>query len=405
MKDIDLRHIVLSGPLGFDIQSYVNTHIPLLEPTEYLSDKLHKYSTDAARVDYDSKILPAYHVALARARLAFKDGNIVHKLDKEVSDKIKNTIIEGIPEEIPAIFKQPFIIESHKLGKCLFGDVDSIVGYYSEIEINPELTKMQLTSEERKIIDEINNKNKLNIIFHTVNKIDDNYYLTLNNFNSIISKKEAEIVKKNINGDIDVVDITTHYSGFIYLGQNTFRWKPNLEKTDWKFLRIDYEKNVIIQKGYCRICPHNKVCDKYDKYSLGEFYSFCFEGICDNIMSYITIFNYMMLADNKPITVQDKHNIVKQAKLSRKGKITERKENWIIRHLYLNKANIKYDKNIEHEKLQKEGYVLKETRVRGHLRHQAYGTAWSQHKWIYIENFVSSKWVKNGDIKVIVKYE
>lgn len=195
MKEIDLRYIVLSGPSGFDIQSYVNNHMPLLDPTEYLSNKLHNYSINAAYRDCDSKTLPGYHIALANARLAFKDGNIVYKLDKEVSDKIKNTVIEDMPDEIPAIFKKPFMIETHKLGDCLFSDIDSIVGYYSEIKLNHELSKMQLTSEEERII-EIKNEKELHLIFHIVNKIDDNYYLALKNINSIIRNQTAEIRKK-----------------------------------------------------------------------------------------------------------------------------------------------------------------------------------------------------------------
>ena len=75
------------------------------------------------------------------------------------------------------------------------------------------------------------------------------------------------------------------------------------------------------------------------------------------------------------------------------------------KYLYLDKSKIKYEKSLPNSELDKECLVLKNIKVRGHLRYQAYGQKFKQHKWIYIESFTTTKWVNDGDTKMIVKMD
>ncbi len=52
--------------------------------------------------------------------------------------------------------------------------------------------------------------------------------------------------------------------------------------------------------------------------------------------------------------------------------------------------------------LDKSGRVLEDVKVKGYLRKQHYGENNSETKWIYIDDFDSSRWVKKKDKKIIV---
>jgi len=187
-----------------------------------------------------------------------------------------------------------------------------------------------------------------------------------------------------------------------YCGQNLFLLIPNLIKTDWKFTTIEYNRDILMEKNFCRICSYSGSCDKSDRYTINENYNFCFEGICDNIMSFITVFYYMLKAANSPIVSDEKHGHIKRERLNKQRKLIKSKDDWIIKYLYIDSSKIKYEKSNEHIQMEKDGFILKEVKVKGHLRNQAYGTGFSKHRMIYIESFTSTKWMKDGNIKIIV---
>jgi hypothetical protein len=375
-----------------DVDSYIKEYKDFLDPFEFFSDKLKKYDIIKAK-NYLHENLPQYQASLALARLSFKERLSVFKLKKEVSEKIKNTRIDNMPDEIPELLDKPFIIETINYGETLFGDIDSIIGFFSPMndnlikiyKENPEELPGYLIEELDRMDVKNGNTQLFTLLFHTTNQNNEIWQQAAINFNRVGKVKQ---------------DVS-----FNYIGQSTFLWVPNLYKTDWRFIKTDYKRDTIMKKNYCRICIHLNGCDKYDRFSVDDNYNFCFEGTCDNLISFITIFNYMLHAENTPFAFDDKYEIIKRTRLTKQKKQVIKKENWTIRYLYIDKTKIKYEQNKENTMLNKEGLVLKEVSVRGHLRHQAYGEKYSKHKWIYIEEFTSSKWIKNNDTKFIVNYE
>jgi hypothetical protein len=377
---------------NFNADSYINEYKSFLDPFEYFSEKLKKYDIIKAR-NYLNENLPQYQSSLALARLSFKEKLSVFKLKQEVIEKIKNTKIDNMPDEIPELLNNPFVLETINYGEALFGDVDSIIGFFSPM--NDNLIKMYKENPEELpeyLIEELDrmgikngNTQLFTLLFHTINQNNEIWQQAAINFNRIGKLKR---------------DIS-----FSYIGQSTFLWVPNLSKTDWQFIKTDYKRDTIMKKNYCRICIHSNSCDRYDRFSIDDNYNFCFEGSCDNLISFITIFNYMLQAENTPFSFDNNHEVIKRTRLNKEKKQITKKEDWIIHYLYIDKTKIKYMQNDEHVTLNKEGLVLKEVPVRGHLRRQAYGEKYSKHKWIYIEEFISSKWIKKGDTKIIVKYE
>ena len=341
---------------------YVQKYQYLFDHKELISEKLKKYKINNAKSDLDNKDnISIYHQYLANARLSFNNSIVVYKLKDDIIEKIKNTKIENMPDEIPELFTKPFIIESCD-NNVLFGDTNSIAGYPYTVN---------------------ENINGLNLFLHVIDNKDDFWY------------NDAQVINKMmINEKID----------FLYMGLNLFTWSPNLLKTDWEFKSKNYEREVMPKADFCFKCQHLNNChDRPIKKSNKN--SFCFEGLCDNTISFLTIFNYMLLAENTPIIIKPKKEITKYTILNKKKKIISKNEEWILKYLYIDPKKIKYEKNKENEELDKEGLKQKDIKVKGHLRHQAFGTGFKQRRWIYIESFISSKWVKEGDTKIIVKFD
>jgi hypothetical protein len=345
-----------------------------------LSEKIKKFNV-LEKID-DSQ-LPKYIISLEEAKQSFNNSITVYKLKKEVIDKILNTKIDKMPSETPEIFNKPFIIETFDDNESLFGDINSIVGYFSSY------TQQLIKADE----------SSGNIIYGTTHKKTENK----NIFTFLIHSMNKE---NSWQDAADYLNNRKEISGSIkYLGYNIFYWQPLLEKTKWEFTKRDYRRSILMEKNYCQICKCYSNCNKGDRYILKDIYSFCFEGLCDNLMSFITILNYMLKADNSPIVVKNIRDKIAKVMKNKKNKIVTKTEEWIIRYLYIDKTKNHYEKNDQHTQLEKEGYTLKEVKVKGHLRYQAYGTGFKQHRWIYIESFVSTKWIKEGDTKIIVSYK
>jgi hypothetical protein len=109
------------------------------------------------------------------------------------------------------------------------------------------------------------------------------------------------------------------------------------------------------------------------------------------------IFAILIEAENTPTVVKDtnKSDNVKRNKTMKK--ITE---GWIERTIYINKKYLSSKQNEIQTTLYKDDKILKKITVTGFLRNQAYGKNFSQHKYIYIENHPSYRWVTEGDKKI-----
>jgi len=118
--------------------SVISKYHNLLNPNEFLSDKIKNYSLFDAERDINEK-LPLYLIALAETRKSFGNSVTVYKLKSDVIDKIKNTKIDKMPDEVPGLFQKPFIIESTG-NETLFSDIDSIVVFFSPM--NDDLLKI-----------------------------------------------------------------------------------------------------------------------------------------------------------------------------------------------------------------------------------------------------------------------
>jgi len=344
----------------------------LFNKEEYLSEKLKKISYYSAKSDLDNEI-SLYHLHLAQARIDFNDYITVYKLKNELIEKITNTKIENMPNETPKIFTKPFIIETIDNKTPLFGDINSVLGYSINV---PKGIR-----EEFKGIDRFPDKDKLfSILFHSIPKEDEIWYNEAKAINILMEKEKTD---------------------FSYLGSNLFRWSPYLEITNWEFSAKDYSREVLMNKDFCRNCKNKIGCKGEINIENIRKYKFCFQGLCDNIISFLTVFNYMLEAENTPIVNDNSVEIVKRT-ITKRKKLIVKNENWIIKYLYIDKKKIQYENNDDKQFLDKDGLVKKNVQVKGHLRNQACGVGHKEHKWIYIESFTTTKWIKEGDKKIIV---
>ena len=346
-------------------KEYIKNYGYLFDKEEYLSDKLKRYNINSAQNDIKNELTP-YHFFIAKARESFINNITVYKLSNEIIEKIQNTTIEEIPKDTPQIFKGNFIIETHDNNSNLFGDINSIVGSFHN-----------LTSAAQ---DKLEAKYMLTLLLHTQNSKDENWYKTAIKINQLA--RNAKVM-------------------FSYLGANLFSLVPPLKDKAWKFDKIDYSRNVLMDTNYCNTCKHSINCQGPARPDDKCNYNFCFDGICDSILSFITIFNYMLEAENSPIETKKKINRTSFI-VNKKGKIIEKKQEWITKYLYLDKTKIQYEKSEEHTPLDKENLNKKNVNVKGHLRYQACGAGMKDRKLIYIESHVTTKWVKDGDTKIIV---
>jgi hypothetical protein len=109
------------------------------------------------------------------------------------------------------------------------------------------------------------------------------------------------------------------------------------------------------------------------------------------------IFAILIEAENTPTVVKDSNKSDNVKRNKSEKKITE---GWIERTVYINKKYLSEKKNEIQTTLYKDDKILKKIAVTGFLRNQAYGKNFSQHKYIYIDNHQSYRWVTEGDKKV-----
>jgi hypothetical protein len=159
MRNLTLSEMLLKFPLNdFKITGDFNKDIE-----SYIEFK--KIPPWQRNLDSELFVLPLF-------RLSFGKNIIVHTLTDGVIEKIKYTKIENMPNEIPNLLQQPFLIEGRR-DKPLFDDIYSIGGFLINNEIiliNKTITdgepglfcQHERTSFDGRNIDDINfvyNKN------------------------------------------------------------------------------------------------------------------------------------------------------------------------------------------------------------------------------------------------------
>jgi hypothetical protein len=117
-----------------------------------------------------------------------------------------------------------------------------------------------------------------------------------------------------------------------------------------------------------------------------------------DIFSFALKLSLMMEAERTPLAVETANR-----KKQGKSKPNPREAtDWIEKRVYIDKT-IKYQKKGSTKgALDKDGKFLKETLVHGFPRLQRFGKGLSESKWVYIDDYGSSRWVSPGDARITV---
>ena len=358
----------------------------------YLLDELKKINAENInKLEKKSNLFQAY---LSEARLSFKDRIVVHKFKDRLIRELQNMEIDGMPKEIPEILSKPFIIEAIDNNDLLFGDIISIVGFFSQIN-DSELIRMY--KEDPNQLPENIREELSGLIIHEGKNF---LYSVLFQTKSYRENAKWQTAALNLNK----VAKEKNDTSFGFIGNNTFYIIPNFKKHNWVFNKIDYSRDTLMAKNYCRICPNGTTCNKIDRFTIDENYNICLEGLFDNILSFITNFNYLLIAEDTPIEYNNERINLKRNNIL-KNKIVTKNEEWIIKYMYFNEDKLKYIKSEKQTLLNKEGLMKEEIRVNGYERNQAYGPGFKYRRRVYIEPFNTTKWKKDGDVKIILNYK
>jgi len=357
----------MNGNLSELEKEHLDKYGYLYNPNELLSDKLKRYNFISAQKDVKEKNAP-YVYSVATARKSFGNNISVYKLSNELLDKIKETTIDKMPDETPELYKRPFIIEAHDPSAVLFGDINSILGFYQDYE---GMKKTETTSKPR-----------FNFLFHSNKEKEYNWELSVQTINEyIISSSKS--------------------NRFFYLGCNLFYLRPFENKDYWDFTKVDYDRNIMVKTNYCDSCPYKGDCEYSSMRDKKLPYHLCLTGVWDNLLSFITVFNYLLIAANTPL--KEKRTVAhSNYTINKKGKVIEKTEEWITRYIYVDDTKKIYPKNPDSSELNKGGLTLKDVQVRSHLKRVAFGAGHSEREWRIIESYEKKVWAKDGDTKIIV---
>ena len=362
---MDKEPILWNDQIKITPKEYFNKYGYLFDKDEFLSDKLKKYNFNTANIDLqNSNELMHYHTFVAQARTFITNNITVYKLTNELIDVVQNLSIEGIVEEPPIGFKNPLIIESSNPEKNLFGEINSIVYYYHQLS--------------GKDIEEMKAKNVMTILFHIQQQKNRNYYKKALELNKFTQKKRI-----------------TH----LYAGSNLFCLIQPYEFI-WRFNSIDYQRDILANNNFCERCASKNKCEGVQKTVTKNDYIWCQKGLLDNFFSFAFKFLYLLEAENSPIQADRKTEHTSHI-TNKKGKIIKKKQDWYIKYLYLMKPKTDYEKSLTHSELNKDDLITKNVTVKAHFRHQTCGPGHKEHKLILINPYLSKKWVKNRDTKII----
>jgi len=357
----------LFGNLSQIEKEHLQKYEHLYNPIELLSEKFKKYKLISAQKDISEKNAPYVHT-VANARKTFGNNISVYKLSNEIIERVKETTIDKMPGEIPELYKKPFILEAHDNKSTLFGDIDSILGFYHDFE------GMRKT--------EISSKPRFTFLFHSK-------YIQ-----DIEWEKSIQIINEHIIN-------TSNNSRFFYLGFSLFMLRPLEIEDYWDFNFVDYERSIMVNINHCDTCIFKKDCNYISSRDFKLKHHLCLASIWDNLLSFVTVFNYMLIAANSP--VKEKRSVEHtNYTINKKGKIVEKTEDWITKYIYLDDIKKVYENNPNPSELNKDGLTLKNVHVRRHLKRVAIGTNHAEREWRIIESYPKNIWVKEGDTKIIV---
>jgi len=115
--------------------------------------------------------------------------------------------------------------------------------------------------------------------------------------------------------------------------------------------------------------------------SIDEYSSWISEAV-----RYAIVFSRLMAAERSPIQSERKGSGTKRGRRSESS-------GWIISRVHLNKKYVAVSTGRTDDEMDKEGKLTTVVKVRGFLRHQAYGPGWKLHKDVWIESFESRRWI------------
>ena len=291
MRNLSLSEMMHTFPLkDFQITGDFEKDI-----ANYLEYK--KIPPNQQNLDNEGFTFPLY-------RLSFGKNITVHTLTDGVVEKVKHTIIKNMPNEIPKLMKQTFLIEARK-EKPLFADIYSIGGFL----INNEICLLIKT----------------------------------------VTNNEPGLFCQHENASFDGRKIEE--------------------------LNLIYNQNLNYDPSYM-IARTRK-----------------------DTFAFAIIFSLMLEAERTPLLVETNNEKSKNKGKSNKN---NNEAEWIVKRVYIDNRIQHKKTSDEHEILDKTDKQLKNVIVNGFLRKQHYGKENSQEKWIYIEDFKSSRWTKEKDKKIIV---
>jgi len=362
---MDKEPILWNDLIKITPKEYMEKYGYLFDKDEYLSDKLKRYNLNSALTDLKNGFeLMQYHAFVAQARAFITNNITVYKLTDELIDVVQNLSIEGVADEPPVGFINPLILETNDPKTNLFGDTNSIMYYYG-----------QLVGKD---IEEMKANYMMTILFHIQQQEDENYYRNAFGLNKLTQKEGI-----------------TH----LYAGSNLFCLMQPYDFI-WGFSKIDYKRGILANNNFCERCASKDKCKNPQLQVTKNDYIWCQKGLLDNFFSFAFKFLYLLEAENSPIQADKKIEHTSHV-TNKKRKIVEKNQDWYIKYLYLKKPKTEYEKSQLHSELNKDDLITKEVTVKSHYRYQAYGPGHKEHKLILINPYVSKKWVKDRDTKII----
>lgn len=114
---------------------------------------------------------------------------------------------------------------------------------------------------------------------------------------------------------------------------------------------------------------------------------------------FVTALAILLEAEGTPFEPRDE--VTSDA--GRDARKAERKAaEWVTRHVYLNQARARVREGAaEVRPANTSGLVAERVEVRGHLRQQVCGPKRAERKWIYVAPFAATRWVREGDVRVV----
>lgn len=107
-----------------------------------------------------------------------------------------------------------------------------------------------------------------------------------------------------------------------------------------------------------------------------------------------------LLLDAEGTPFQPRDEVEKARRDARAKK--RREADWITRHVYLDQTRARVrEGSAEVRPANTSGLVAERVEVRGHLRNQPCGPKAAERKWVYVAPFRSTRWVREGDVRVV----